>query len=264
MVIGFGMFEYYFPRGMRLSTLEERLRFYREEFAVEKVAEWLRERTDKVRFAVIIGRHSRIYPKEYAEDASTTIILDEYSNIEDVKGQIIEFMPEAVYYDRNVYDDKENIIGQELAFDLDPENITCPIHGSLEDKMRRNQGLSFCELEFQMVKDETIRLYEYLAEQFSRLKIVYSGRGFHIHVFDKEAYILGFEERKLLAEDVKEKGFLIDAWVTAGEMRLIRLPYSLNGLVSRIVLPLERGEIESFNPIDDYRCIPIFLKQTSF
>ena len=24
----------------------------------------------------------------------------------------------------------DNNIGQELAFDLDPENITCPIHGS--------------------------------------------------------------------------------------------------------------------------------------
>ncbi|MEM2952721.1 MAG: DNA primase small subunit domain-containing protein [Candidatus Bathyarchaeia archaeon] len=258
------MVEYYFPKGMRLSTLEERLRFYREEFAIEKVEEWLRERIDKVRFAVIIGRHSRIYPKEYAEDASTTIIIDEYSNMEDVKGQIIEFMPEAVYYDRNVYDEKGNIIGQELAFDLDPENITCPIHGSLDDKMRRNQGLSFCELEFQMVKDETLRLYEYLAEQFSRLKIVYSGRGFHIHVFDKETYTIEVEKRKSIAKDVKEKGFLIDEWVTAGEMRLIRLPYSLNGLVSRIVLPLERSEIESFNPVDDYRCIPIFLKQTSF
>lgn len=255
------MIEYYFPTGMRLSTLEERLRFYREEFAIEKVVEWLKERTDKVRFAVIIGRHSRIYPKEYAEDASTTIIIDEYSDMEDVKNQIIEFLPEAVYYDRNVYDEKGNIIGQELAFDLDPENITCPIHGSLEDKMGRNQGLSFCELEFQMVKDETIRLYEYLAKKFSRLKIVYSGRGFHIHVFDKEAYTLKFEERKLLAKDVKETGFPIDEWVAAGEMRLIRLPYSLNGLVSRIVVPLEKMEMKSFNPLDDRRCIPNFLKK---
>ncbi|MEM2514289.1 MAG: hypothetical protein QXU81_08250 [Candidatus Bathyarchaeia archaeon] len=57
------------------------------------------------------------------------------------------------------------------------------------------------------------------------------------------------EERKGIAKDVKEKGFPIDAWVTAGEMRLIRLPYSLNGLVSRIVFPLESNEIEGFNPI---------------
>lgn len=258
-VAGIELTEYYFPRGMRLSTLEERLSFYKKEFAVEKVAEWFKERTDKVRFAVIIGRHSRIYPKKYAANASTTIIIDEYSDMENVKNQITEFLPEAVYYDRNIYDEKENTIGQELAFDLDPENITCPIHGSLEEKMRKNQGLSFCELELQMVKNETIRLYDYLTEKFSRLKIVYSGRGFHIYVFDKSAYALEHEERKLLAKNIKKKGFPIDEWVTAGEMRLIRLPYSLNGLVSRIVIPVERTEMESFNPVDDPRCTPIFL-----
>lgn len=83
------MVKYYFPRGMRLSTLEERLRFYKEEFDVEKVVEWLSERMDKVRFAVITGRHSGIYPEEYAEGASTTIIIDEYCDVEDVKSQIV-------------------------------------------------------------------------------------------------------------------------------------------------------------------------------
>lgn len=105
------MVEFHFPSGMHLSTLEERLKFYQEEFAIKKVIEWLKERKDKVCFAVIIGRHSRIYPKEYAEDVSTKIIIDEYKDMEDVRGQIIEFVPEAVYYDRNVYDEKGNIIG---------------------------------------------------------------------------------------------------------------------------------------------------------
>ena len=77
-------------------------------------------------------------------------------------------MPEAVYYDRNVYDEKDHKIGQELAFDLDPENITCPIHGTLADKMKRNQGLSFCELELEMVKKEAIGLYEFLDKSFFR------------------------------------------------------------------------------------------------
>jgi DNA primase catalytic subunit len=59
---------------------------------------------------------------------------------------------------------------------------------------------------------------------------------------------------------VKENGFEIDEWVTAGEMRLIRLPYSLNGLVSRIAVPLEKNEIEKFDPVHDFRCIPAFLQ----
>lgn len=254
------MGQYYFPEGMRPASLLERLKFYSEEFELDKVVDWFKERTDMVRFAVIIGRHTKIYPKEYAEDASTTIIIDEYKSMEDVKSQIIEFVPEAAYYDRNVYDDEGNLIGQELAFDVDPENITCPIHGSLEDKMRRNQGLSFCELEFQMVKDETVRLYEYLEKRFSHLKIVYSGRGFHLHVFDKNAYELKVTEREVIAGDVKAKGFHIDTWVTLGDMRLIRLPYSLNGLVSRIVIPLDKKEMERFDPSSDRRCLPNFLR----
>ena len=253
------MARYRLPRPMRYATLEERREFYTEEFSVKKVEEWFRNVMGKVRFAVIIGRHTRIYPWKYREDAETTIIIDEYEELDDLRGQIVEFEPEAVYYDRNVYDDSDRKIGQELAFDLDPENVNCPVHGSLADKMKRGQGLSFCRLELVMVKEETLRLYEFLENQFSRMRIVYSGRGFHIHVFDKEAYTLDYKKRLEIARTAKEKGFAIDEWVTAGEMRLIRLPYSLNGLVSRTVLPLEKTELEKFDPIHDKRCIPNFL-----
>ena len=147
-----------------------------------------------------------------------------------------------------------------MAFDLDPENLTCPIHGSLEDKMRRHQGLSFCEIELDMVKDETIKLYDELSKIFSNLKIVYSGRGFHIHVFDRDVFSWSREKRIELAKEIKNKGFIIDEWVTSGSMRLIRLPYSLHGMVSRIVMPIDVAEIDNFNPIEDERCIPSFLK----
>jgi DNA primase catalytic subunit len=68
------------------------------------------------------------------------------------------------------------------------------------------------------------------------------------------------KERAHFAKDVKAKGFPIDEWVTSGDMRLIRLPYSLHGLVSRVVIPLDFNELRSFNPINDERCIPGFLK----
>ncbi len=178
-----------------------------------------------------------------------------------MRDQVVEFLPEAVYYDRNVYDENERKTAQELAFDLDPENITCPIHGSLADKMKRGQGLSFCKLELNMVKEQALRLYEHLENQFSHMKMVYSGRGFHIHVFDAEAYGLDAKKRLEIARAVKKKGFAIDEWVTAGEMRLIRLPYSLHGMVSRVVLPLEKSELEKFDPISDERCLPKFLSK---
>jgi len=253
------MNKYYLPRGMRYATLEERKQFYTEEFSLPKVQDWLALLKGKVKFAVVIGRHTKIYPEKYREDAGTTIIIDEYTSLDEVRDYMTEFLPEAAYYDRNVYGENDRKIGQELAFDLDPENITCPIHGTLADKMKRHQGLSFCKLELEMVKEQAASLYEHLEAQFSSMRIVYSGRGFHIHVFDPEAYALSTKQRRQIARKVKENGFKIDEWVTAGDMRLIRLPYSLHGLVSRVVVPVEKGELESFDPIHDKRCIPKFL-----
>jgi DNA primase catalytic subunit len=112
-----------------------------------------------------------------------------------------------------------------------------------------------------MVKEQAISLHEYLEKEFSEMRIVYSGRGFHIHVFDSKAYALIDKKRRELAQTVKKKGFGVDEWVTAGDMRLIRLPYSLHGLVSRIVVPVEKSELERFNPVSDERCIPKFLSK---
>jgi DNA primase catalytic subunit len=253
------MVEYDFPGGMRYATLKEREEFYRAEFDLKKVASWLELLRGRVKFAVIMGRHTQIYPEKYREDAYTTIIIDDYSSLEEVKEQILEFLPEAVYYDRTVYGANGQKLGLELAFDLDPENVVCPIHGSLEGKMKRGQGLSFCELELDIVKREAADLVEKLESRFSDVVVVYSGRGFHVHVFDPEAYSLNSEQRLRIAREVKHAGFHIDEWVTTGEMRLIRLPFSLNGLVSRVVLPLQKRELEAFNPVTDLRCKPKFL-----
>lgn len=254
---------YSLPKGMRYSTLKERRQFYIEEFDLAELIEWFGNWSleGTVKFAVIIGRHTHIFPKEFAEDASTTIIIEEYKDLSDVRKHIIEFLPESAYYDRNVYGNKQRVIGQELAFDLDPENLTCPIHGTLVDKMKRHQGLAFCEIELGMVKEETIKLYEELEKQFSQLRIVYSGRGFHIHVFDPESFNWKRAQRRALASQLKKKGFLIDEWVTTGGMRLIRLPYSLHGMVSRTVIPINISELDRFDPVSDDRCLPKFLKQ---
>ena len=257
------MERYSLPEGMRYATLEERKRFYTEEFDLEKVAGWFGKRLAGVKFAVIIGRHTKIFPEKYREDAETTIIIDEYKNLNEVRDEIVEFLPESAYYDRNVYDAEDCKTGQELAFDLDPENITCPIHGDLAEKMKRGQGLSFCSLEFDMVREQALRLYEFLEKDFSMLNVVYSGRGFHIHVFDEEAYGLSEKKRRQIAREVKKKGFAIDEWVTVGEMRLIRLPFSLHGLVSRVVLPLEKSELAWFDPGNDERCVPKFLRDSA-
>jgi len=256
---------YSLPEGMRYSTLAERKRFYRDEFRLDRVAEWLRKRRGHNVFAVIIGRHTKLYPRKFSEDFSKTVIIDEYSNLEEVRSLLLEFQPESVYYDRNIYGGKgsRKVLGQELAFDLDPENLTCPIHGSFEDKVRRRQGLSFCTLEFKMIRERTVDLYERLAKLFSELSVVYSGRGFHIHVLDPETLVWPRRRRRRLALQMKREGYPIDEWVTTGGMRLIRLPYSLHGMVSRIVVPLSIRQLERFNPVKSRICLPRFLKKAT-
>ncbi len=266
------MKKYRFPKGMRPSTLDERREFYLNEFDVESVSEWLKWRDVlNTAFAVIIGRHSDIYLPEYEDIKRKAVIIDEHKGLRDVLEYILQYLPEGVYYDRNVYSniklcvqrgcdyrncwDCENFIGQELAFDIDPENVDCPYHGSVEDKMKRGEGLSFCMLEFKKVRKLALKLYDDLREEYKRTRIVFSGRGFHIHVLDKKAIKLGREEREEIARKYSE--YAIDEWVTSGEMRLIRLPYSLNGLVSRVCIPLSVEELAEFDPRK--RAIPSFL-----
>lgn len=251
---------YKFPKGMRISTLEEREKFYRSEFDIEKVAKWLSWRDIKnTAFAVIIGRKTNIYPKEFEDKKDKALIIDSHRGLKDVLDYILYYLPEGVYYDRNVYRDLslcekcsknclecDNVLGQELAFDLDPENVDCPYHGSLEDKLARKDTVSFCMVEFKKVRKNALKLYGELKKEFKDLRIVFSGRGFHIHVLDPKAFKLSLEERKEIAERYSDFG--IDEWITSGEMRLIRLPYSLNALVSRVCVPLAPEELSLFDP----------------
>jgi len=93
-------------------------------------------------FAVIIGRHSNIFLPEYENIKNKAVIIDDHKGLPDVLEYILQYLPEGIYYDRNIYKDIkvcqkcekdykdcwycENFIGQELAFDIDPENVDCP------------------------------------------------------------------------------------------------------------------------------------------
>jgi len=75
-------------------------------------------------------------------------------------------------------------------------------------------------------------------------------------VFDADAFRLSRKERGGIAASLARR-YAIDEWVTSGEMRLIRLPLSLHGMVSRIVIPVPRRRLESFS-YDDPRAVPRF------
>lgn len=266
--------EYTLPKGMRFSKLEERAEFYKREFRIKRVERWLGKKLKKTVFAVIIGRHTNIYPERYRGIKNNTVIISDWRDLKNLKEYLTQYLPESVYYDRNVYENLEicrkceskkikcwkcrNFAGQELAFDIDPENISCPYHGDWSRKMKSHRGLSFCMYEFNIVKRQTAKLYEELKKTYSKMKIVYSGRGFHIHVFDEDAYKLTMRYRNKLANGLVKR-YAIDEWVTAGEMRLIRLPYSLHGMVSRICVPVKKDELIYFDPRTDKVCMPKFF-----
>lgn len=232
--------------------------------------EWMSIPPGERVYALILGRHSGIYPRRFRHLKNVPLVVDDVLDVRGLRPYLVKYLPEGVYYDRNVYSSlaaarnanldyahawrSRLFLGQELAFDLDPENLDCPIHGDIVAKMRRHQGLSFCDWEFEEVRRQAAVLHDELSRRWTDLRIVYSGRGFHVHVFDDEAFRLPRKERGRIAARYARR-YAIDEWVTSGEMRLIRLPYSLHGMVSRIVVPVPRRDLEKFR-YNDPRAVP--------
>lgn len=232
----------------RPSTLKERREFYENEFSVDKVKSWFKN--NKIRL-----------PKICAFDAGTHsgIFLDKkfknklfYLRFEDMVEKIKKYYPEGIYYDRNEYENPgrvldelkfENPISQELAFDIDVDNI--------KDVKPENR------IEYEKTLKEayaqTIKMKKELEKEFKKVLVVYSGRGFHLHVIDKKAYAFANGERQRLSERFSK--YPIDPWVSRGYIRLIRIPYTLNGIVSRIVTPMDGKDFSK------EKTIPKFLKK---
>ena len=241
----------------------------------EAAERWFRSFPGERIFALILGRHSGIYPSRFRSLKNISLLVEDARRVRDLRPYLLKYLPEGVYYDRNAYASVDGarrahldyahpsrsrwFRGQELAFDLDPENLDCPIHGDIREKMRRHQGLSFCDWEFEETRRQAGELHDALAREWSELAVVYSGRGFHVHVLDADAYGRTRAERTTIARRYGKR-FALDEWVTSGEMRLIRLPYSLHGMVSRLVVPVPRSGLEDFG-YNDRRTVPAFARR---
>lgn len=243
----------------RPASLLEREEFYRNEFNVSDVENWFHKKrmTFPQICAVDMGSETKIIKDKKK--------MNKIINMKaaDLHNKFIKYLPEDVYYDRNIYRDPEimlrelkfrqvwqsgNLVGQQLAFDIDPENIKCDCKKSFP---------GFCEKCITETVAKAIELADLLRKRFTRIGFVYSGRGMHVHVFDKESFQLSIKEREEIIKEARR--FPIDPWVSRGYIRLMRLPYSLNGLVSRKVLPLTTKEIKKFDPLTEQRIIPKFL-----
>ena len=242
----------------RASSLEERKEFYAKEFNFKKCVSWFKVKPQLL--AVDLGTDTGIIK----DKKKLNKLINFKADFKNLRKKLVNYMPEDVYYDRNLYIDvnlvlrklnfrkvvdTKNWLGQELAFDVDSDNIECEC---------KKSGLGFCVNCLEKAKRECLRLYDKLDKEFNSLEIVYSGRGYHLHIHDNKSFKMNVKERKKLNNKLKK--FPIAPWVSEGRIRLIRVPYSLNSLVSRIVIPLNIKELNKFDPLKDRKVIPRFLK----
>jgi len=249
---------------VKIASLKEREEFYKKEFDITEVKKWFNENKIKPQFFIIDpGSDSKI--SKYKSKG--LIILRPNINYKELREKLIKYLPEDVYYDRNIYKNPSlyiekgnlkkkfsnsitdnNWLGQELVFDVDLDNLKCNLC----------KGKGFCSNCLHDALKDAIKIKEILNRKYKKVVIVYSGRGFHVHVRDKSAYKLTPKQRARL--NTKFRKYAIDPWVSKGYTRLIRLPYSLHGLVSRIVIPLNEKERKKFKE-NNKKFMPKFLSR---
>lgn len=212
-----------------VSSLEEREVFYKKNFSIEKVKKWFK-------------KNGLPLPQLCALDAGTEsgILKNRkwkgnlyYFPFNELKKQVKKYVPEDLYYDRNVYPNpekqlktfNEKYLEQELVFDIDCQNVKC-----------KKCKTKICKHCINYSKEEALKLIEGLKKEgFEKFALIYSGAGYHVHVLDKKAFLLNNNERRKLVK--KFHKYSIDSWVSEGNIELIRMPYSLNGIVSKKVMP---------------------------
>lgn len=227
----------------RISTIEERKKFYEKEFDLKKVKRWFKGRKLPQLCAIDAGTDSGILINRKYKGKIF------YFRFKDLKKEIKKYVPEDVYYDRNHYKNPDKILEtlkfnnfekQELAFDIDANNIRCKRH---------NKKIA-CPICINKAFNWAKRLKRELEKDYKNVILVFSGRGFHVHVLDEKASLLSIKERDALNKRFKD--YPIDSWVSRGYIRLIRMPYTLNGLVSRITTPLKNEKFNLKNTIPKF------------
>lgn len=237
---------------MRPSSLEERERFYRR-FPARKALRWAKSISYKPVFAVNLGWYTRIVRpdlKHYLERDVRTIYLRSVESPHALRRKLLRYLPESVYYWRNILSDPSKCFGCSLKFNRrEPLCFHCPNFLGQElmfdvDPVRHGEDYRYED--FLRARSVTIRLVDRLLERFSKILVVFSGRGFHIHVRDPEAFLLSPAKRLELIRELNEPS--LDVPVTYGSVSLARLPYTLNALVNAVVVPVSVKKLEEFDP----------------
>ncbi len=162
------------------ATLEERRRFYAEEWSPAELPEFIVK---------------SLSMREFGFDHSGAGPSDRYNRIASVaqlQGVLVRLAPYGVYSSVSLYrtpERRDGWLGAELVFDVDAKDLPVRGCGCAKGEV--------CELCLEEAKQHVLGIAEVLREDFGlkEMHFVYSGRGYHLRVTDREVLELGSRER---------------------------------------------------------------------
>src|SRR5437899_11952951 len=85
------------------ASLGYRRRFYERGMAYASAREWMARPPGERVYALIVGRHSGIYPRRFGHLKSVPLVVDDVRDANGLRPYLLKYLPEGVYYDRHVY-----------------------------------------------------------------------------------------------------------------------------------------------------------------
>lgn len=249
--------EYNFPGDLKPAPVRHRDRFYREQFPTDEIAERM-ERWPQFTPVIDVGSETTLYRPRFKDAKGKLVRLTDFSTVQELQDKIVEYAPEDIYYNRTLQKEGQVEVDpeQELVFKLVPWRADCRHCDRKREYMDEQfYQFVFCEDCFEQTAFETRNLYAFLERHFGDMGIFYTGRGFQVHVNDDAGYKMPRSDREELAAKVASE-FPIEEGITAGETELVRLPGSLNGLVSRKVTKVAVSDLNDPEHILTQKAVP--------
>ena len=94
---------YTLPGDLAPGSLGDRRRFYQRGMDYSSAREWMSSPPGERVYALILGRHSGIYPRRFRHLKNVPLVIDDVLDVRDLRPYLVKYLPEGVYYDRNVY-----------------------------------------------------------------------------------------------------------------------------------------------------------------
>src|SRR5437870_6468984 len=94
---------YTLPGDLAPASLGDRRRFYERGMDYSSAREWMSIPPGERVYALILGRHSGIYLRRFRHLQNVPLVVDVVQEANCLRRYVLKYLPEGVYYDRNVY-----------------------------------------------------------------------------------------------------------------------------------------------------------------